>query len=213
MLSGVDADTQSALVGFVAEPGSANFDVTAKTQVNARASSAFGIHPYFSTRLLMGLHDYDLDPQLASYQGAGESVVIISSGIDLDHPFFGPDSNLDGVSDRIVYSYDFSGTNDSDASDVYGAGTYAASIIASSDDIYSGIAPDANIIALKVTSEVAVRRPKPTSWRLSTGLSRTLVSTISLALIWISPAQRRSTTTHRSRGMPRLRLQRLQQPM
>ncbi len=54
MLSGVDADTQSALVGFVAEPGSANFDVTAKTQVNARASSAFGIHPYFSTRLLMG---------------------------------------------------------------------------------------------------------------------------------------------------------------
>ena len=60
--------------------------------------------------------------------GSGQSIVILDTGIDLDHPFFGPDLDGDGVSDRIVYHYDFAATpltnyndptsnDDNDASD------------------------------------------------------------------------------------------------
>src|SRR6185295_14450205 len=60
--------------------------------------------------------------------GAGHSVVIIDTGIDRDHPFFGPDvSPADGIADRIVYSYDFYSTNDPDASDGHGHGSNVAS--------------------------------------------------------------------------------------
>src|SRR5262249_36787436 len=54
-----------------------------------------------------------------------------------------------GIADRIVYQYDFA-DGDSDATDVNGHGSNTASIAASSDSTYSGMAPGANIIALKV---------------------------------------------------------------
>ena len=34
--------------------------------------------------------------------GTGQTIVIIDSGIDLNHPAFGPDNNGDGISDRII---------------------------------------------------------------------------------------------------------------
>lgn len=47
-----------------------------------------------------------LRPELASlYQnldGSGQTVVVIDSGIDLDHPFFGEDINNDGKSDQVI---------------------------------------------------------------------------------------------------------------
>jgi hypothetical protein len=53
------------------------------------------------------------------------------------------------VSDRIVYQYDFA-DGDADASDVDGHGSNVSSIVASSDSIHTGMAPDADIIHLKV---------------------------------------------------------------
>lgn len=99
---------------------------------------------------LIQLDTFRNDPRFTAFEGSGYSTVIIDTGIDLNHPFFGPDANNDGISDRIVYSYDFSGNDDSDASDFDGHGSNVASIVASSDTTHPGMAPGANIIALKV---------------------------------------------------------------
>jgi len=77
-------------------------------------------------------------------------VAVVDTGIDLNHPFFGPDSNSDGTADRILYSYDFSGDNDSDAGDTRGHGSHVAGIIGSSDAAHKGVAPGVGIVALKV---------------------------------------------------------------
>ena len=98
---------------------------------------------------LIGLDTFRQDPRFASIDGRGFASVIIDTGIDLNHPFFGVDANRDGVSDRIVYQYDFA-DNDNDASDKNGHGSHVASIIGSSDATYGGVAPGANLIALKV---------------------------------------------------------------
>jgi subtilisin family serine protease len=90
------------------------------------------------------------DPRFSDIQGQGLSVVVIDTGIDLDHPFFGPDTNGDRVADRIVYHYDYSGSNDASAGDFNGHGTHVAGIVASSDLTYPGIATAINIIVLKV---------------------------------------------------------------
>ena len=101
------------------------------------------------------------DDQGKRIDGSGSAIVIIDTGIDLDHRFFGPDLNNDQVADRIVYHYDFASTplqdirdptsnDDNNASDRDGHGTHVASIAASSDSTYEGMAPGADIIALKV---------------------------------------------------------------
>ena len=89
------------------------------------------------------------ESEFASYQGEGYTVVVIDTGIDLDHSAFGPDSNGDGISDRILYSQDFSSDGDGTADDVNGHGSNVASIIGSSDDQYLGVAPKVNLIALQ----------------------------------------------------------------
>ena len=33
--------------------------------------------------------------------------MILDTGMDLNHPFFGPDADSNGVADRIAYHYDF----------------------------------------------------------------------------------------------------------
>jgi subtilisin family serine protease len=96
---------------------------------------------------------FHADPRFSSLNGQGVCVVVIDTGIDRDHPAFGTDANQDGIADRIVYSYDFVGSNDSDASDVDGHGTHVAGIVGSSDATYSGIAPEVNIIALRVLGD------------------------------------------------------------
>ena len=99
---------------------------------------------------LVRLDELRSSQEFAGIDGTGFSVVIVDTGIDLDHPFFGSDADGDGISDRIVYSYDFSGANDSDASDHNGHGSNVSSIVASSDSQLTGMAPGANIIHLKV---------------------------------------------------------------
>ena len=98
---------------------------------------------------LINLDAFQNDARFAGIDGSGYTTVIIDTGIDLDHPFFGPDRDNDGVADRIVYHYDFA-DNDADASDVNGHGSNVSSIVASSDGNRPGMAPGADIIHLKV---------------------------------------------------------------
>ncbi|MFW6061399.1 MAG: S8 family serine peptidase, partial [Planctomycetota bacterium] len=101
---------------------------------------------------IIGLDTFRSDPRFAGVDGTGYTAVVIDSGIDRDHPFFGPDEDGDGVADRIIYGRDFS-DNDMNADDRNGHGTNVASIIGSSDPYYTGVAPGVNIIALKVLGD------------------------------------------------------------
>ncbi|MEW5956577.1 MAG: S8 family serine peptidase [Chloroflexota bacterium] len=98
---------------------------------------------------LINLDDFITDHRFSNINGSGFSVVILDTGIDLDHPYFGPDSDSNGVADRIVYHYDFA-DGDDDAGDVNGHGSNVSSIVAASYGAYKGMAPGANIIHLKV---------------------------------------------------------------
>lgn len=88
------------------------------------------------------INDFRRSPFFSGIKGQGFSIAIIDSGIDLDHPAFGADKNRDGISDRIAFSYDFSGNDDPDASDTDGHGSNVSSIV-------SAIAPQSDIIHLK----------------------------------------------------------------
>ena len=86
------------------------------------------------------------------YDGSGLSVVVLDTGIDVDHPHFGSDTNQDGISDNIKYSLDFTNTK-STGDDGNGHGTHVAGIIAGSNVEFPGIAPAADIISLKVLTD------------------------------------------------------------
>lgn len=119
------------------------------TELSAAAASAL----YANLGTATNIATFHADPRFASIKGQGVTVVVIDTGIDLDHPSFGPDSDRNGVADRIIYSYDFVGSNDANASDVQGHGTHVAGIVGSSDAAYSGIAPGVNIVALRVLGD------------------------------------------------------------
>lgn len=89
---------------------------------------------------LIGMDAFRADPRYANIDGRGYATVILDTGIDKNHAFFG---------DRVVYTYDF-GDGDADAKDRNGHGSNISSIVASSDGTHTGMAPGANIIHLKV---------------------------------------------------------------
>lgn len=92
-------------------------------------------------------------PEFQGIDGRGFSIVVIDSGVDLDHPFFGPDADGDGISDRIIIDnnadFDFA-DSDQDPSDTNDHGSNVASIAVSSDPLTPGVAPASNLIPLKV---------------------------------------------------------------
>ncbi len=85
--------------------------------------------------------------------GRGYSVVVIDSGIDLDHPAFGPDADNDGVGDRIIVHKTFvsgdTSTPMTEGQDTQGHGTHVSGIIAGESN-FLGVAPGVDIIHLKV---------------------------------------------------------------
>ncbi|HKC64594.1 MAG TPA: S8 family serine peptidase, partial [Pyrinomonadaceae bacterium] len=80
--------------------------------------------------------------------GTGIGIAVLDSGIDTTHTAFLDRSN----NVRVIFSKDFTGENRVD--DPYGHGTHVASIAAGNARIsnaqYTGIAPNANIINLRV---------------------------------------------------------------
>ncbi|OYP36019.1 hypothetical protein CGZ80_09700 [Rhodopirellula sp. MGV] len=104
---------------------------------------------------LIELTSFRADSRFNAFDGSGYSVVVIDTGIDVDHPFFGADGDGDGVADRIVYQYDFA-DNDADATDYSGHGSHVTSVIASENPAYLGVAPDVGIIHLKVFGDDGV---------------------------------------------------------
>jgi subtilisin family serine protease len=105
---------------------------------------------------LAGLDAFVADARFSGITGKGQTIAIIDSSFDLDHPAFGPDANGDGVADRIVYHADFTpernGANTVDtAEDKHG--THVASIAAGQLSEARGIAPGANLILLQGLQE------------------------------------------------------------
>ena len=110
----------------------------------------YGIRPATAqSGPLIRVTDFRNDPAFSGMDGNGYAAVILDTGITLNHPFFGPDLDGNGVADRIVYQHDFA-DNDNDASDADGHGTNVSSIVASQDPVYPGMAPGVKIILLKV---------------------------------------------------------------
>ncbi len=97
------------------------------------------------------------DVESLGYTGQGATVCVIDTGVDYTHPSLG---GCFGPGCKVVMGYDFcngpscSGSVDPDPMDenVDGHGTHVAGIVASSDSTYKGIAPAANIAAIKVFS-------------------------------------------------------------
>ncbi len=87
--------------------------------------------------------------QFSGIDGRGFTTVIIDSGIDAAHPFFGPDINQNRVRDRIFKQHDFA-NNDPIAEDNSGHGTHVSSIVTSQDPTFTGMAPGVNLVHLKV---------------------------------------------------------------
>lgn len=101
---------------------------------------------------LTGLDAFLADARFDGFDGTGVTTVVIDTGIDLNHAWFGPDADHNGVADRIVYSWDFA-DGDADAGDRNGHGSHVASLIGGQDATYGGVAQGADLIALKVFSD------------------------------------------------------------
>lgn len=89
----------------------------------------------------------------AGLDGAGQTVVVIDSGVAYDHPALGGGF---GTSYRVVGGWDFSEENDADPYDDGPAGyhgTHVAGIVASQDPQHLGVAPGADIVALRVFND------------------------------------------------------------
>ncbi|HVG38330.1 MAG TPA: S8 family peptidase, partial [Pyrinomonadaceae bacterium] len=102
-----------------------------------------------AVRNALGVNTLNLPGGAPTYlDGTGIGIAVLDSGIDLGHRAFLNQNNKS----RVVLSRDFTGENRID--DPYGHGTHVASIAAGNGRIsnaeYIGIAPNANIINLRV---------------------------------------------------------------
>lgn len=78
--------------------------------------------------------------------GRGITVCVVDTGIDYTHPSLG---GCLGPACKVVGGYDFI-NGDADPADDHGHGTHVAGTIASAHTTYRGIAPEANLVAVKV---------------------------------------------------------------
>ena len=78
--------------------------------------------------------------QFPTITGAGYAVAILDSGVDAAHP---------ALSGRVVAGFNAIGVP-TNYDDDFGHGTHVAGIAASNDATYTGVAPQANVVAVKV---------------------------------------------------------------
>lgn len=84
--------------------------------------------------------------------GKNQAIAILDTGIDYTHPLFGSDGF--GPGNKVVGGYDFV-DDDDDPMDSYGHGTAVAGVIGAEEFVfdgrrYRGIAPGADLVALRV---------------------------------------------------------------
>jgi hypothetical protein len=94
--------------------------------------------------------------QFPQITGKGQAIAIIDSGVDYNHPTLGG-----GWGKKVVGGWDFSGNDSNPMSDSYAHGTGVAGLAAASNYTYKGqqfqgIAPGANIIALRQNNQGGV---------------------------------------------------------
>lgn len=94
--------------------------------------------------------------QFPTLTGAGQTVVVIDSGVDYNHPVLGG-----GWGKKVIAGWDFSGNDGNPMSDSYAHGTGVAGMIgADGYDYkgyhYQGIAPGAKLIALRQNNSYGV---------------------------------------------------------
>ncbi|MEI7719373.1 MAG: S8 family serine peptidase, partial [archaeon] len=105
-----------------------------------------------STPLINAPTSWTLQTSGINLTGNSQSVCILDTGINYSHSDFGSCSSVgSGGSCRIIGGYDF-GNNDNDPLDYDGHGTHVAGIAAANGGI-NGVAPTANIVAVKVFSD------------------------------------------------------------
>ncbi len=106
-----------------------------------------------SSPLIGAFDSHSLELPETYLDGTGETVCVIDTGVDYTHPAFGGCTHqefLDGDC-RVIDGYDVADDND-DPMDVHGHGTHVAGIVAATGD-YVGVAPGADIIAIKVFTD------------------------------------------------------------
>lgn len=86
----------------------------------------------------------------AGYKGKGARVFVLDSGIDAEHPDLAPNLNT-SLSASFVPGEDYNVDNNAE----FSHGTHVAGTIAAADNDYGviGVAPEAEIVAVKVLSE------------------------------------------------------------
>src|SRR6478672_2727135 len=135
----------------------------AKSKQSSRLSQAVAmvIEPLENRQLMAAdwgavpklIRQDDATAKFPSITGAGQSVALIDTGIDYNMSYLGGGF---GPGHKVVGGFDFV-DNDADPMDTFGHGTNVAGIIAANPfefegAKYQGIAPGANLVALRVDS-------------------------------------------------------------
>ena len=110
--------------------------------------------PWGAVPTLLGLNA--LQTSAPGVTGAGQTVAIIDTGIDYTNPSLGGGF---GVGHKVIAGYDFA-DNDADPMDTDGHGTAVAGVVAASrfesgGFTYQGVAPDAHLVALRISADTA----------------------------------------------------------
>ena len=92
------------------------------------------------------------------FNGGGQTVVVIDSGIAYDHYALGGGF---GTGFRVVGGWDFTEENDAVPYDDEPAGfhgTHVAGIVGSSDSVHTGVAPEVDLVAVRVFNDLGQGR-------------------------------------------------------
>ena len=102
--------TQTLLAGLTTTGSEAPLHATGEVVEGGLATETDVSSP------LIRMDQFRADARFVGVDGSGFATVVLDTGIDVNHPFFGPDADGNGIADRIVYQWDYH-YGDSSASD------------------------------------------------------------------------------------------------